>query len=444
VIRLSRPLKVLACGAAWLAVSQAIAFGCIVDLTEPPTNQAPPLSFADSDVLTDSVVSSESGDEIRPEASGGMATGGGGHAADSGGSGQGGMGGSGQGGTGGAAGFAGPGGEAGAAGAAGQIGCPVVAGYAYRQRLSLQAQGSGVPEGYSVRLAFSHASLPDKNPDGSDLRIVYGDGSTCREIDRVLDVFQDANGWNGDNTTIYFKSQSAVSATSSDDQYFMYWGNTAPAAVLEDPGYVFAFWDGFESGDLASWSKTTTPNSWTVGDTQNKEGTYAARVGPCNAQTSAILAQNLSETDVVFDAFWLWEKADPIDVAQGMRARPPLTGYELNFTSFSLTASGRPEWQLAWVDAAGDWYETGAVQQSHAAEGVWTWVSTRILGTQWSVTQPVVASANLSETQTPGSVFLHCWRIDGDNALWVDDVRVRKLIEDEPAVVAGATETGPF
>ncbi|MCK4691976.1 MAG: hypothetical protein KAT23_00005, partial [Anaerolineales bacterium] len=99
------------------------------------------------------------------------------------------------------------------------------ASYGYRKELTITAGASDVPSGYSVSLTFDHEFLVDigrSQSDGDDIAITYWNGSGWVELDRILDP---GSSWNTDTTTIWFQTQAAISATSSDSDYDLYYGN---------------------------------------------------------------------------------------------------------------------------------------------------------------------------------------------------------------------------
>ncbi|HEY43487.1 MAG TPA: DUF2341 domain-containing protein, partial [Anaerolineae bacterium] len=128
--------------------------------------------------------------------------------------------------------------------------------YVYRKELTITVGSSAIPSGYSVSLTFDHAALVGagrSQSDGDDIRITYWNGSDWYELDRMLDP---GSSWNNSSTKIWFQTQAAISASSSDSDYDLYYGNGSAASPPEDSEYVFFFYDGFESGDTSAWGGT--------------------------------------------------------------------------------------------------------------------------------------------------------------------------------------------
>ncbi|KPJ58334.1 MAG: hypothetical protein AMJ46_14325, partial [Latescibacteria bacterium DG_63] len=102
--------------------------------------------------------------------------------------------------------------------------------YAYREQITITAPASkDVPIGYPIKLTFDHASLyidGKSQIDGDDIRIVYWNGSSWTELDRTLFNNNLTNSdWNLSNTTILFKAQADIPAGTSENNYYIYYGN---------------------------------------------------------------------------------------------------------------------------------------------------------------------------------------------------------------------------
>jgi hypothetical protein len=128
--------------------------------------------------------------------------------------------------------------------------------YAYRKKITVSAGSESVPSGYSVSVTFDHAALVNAVPSskslasGDDIRIARWDGSTWTELDRILD---ESSSWNNASTKIWFRTQAAISASGSDGNYYLYYGNTTPGSLLANKANVFDLWDDFD--DITNWTK---------------------------------------------------------------------------------------------------------------------------------------------------------------------------------------------
>lgn len=116
-------------------------------------------------------------------------------------------------------------------------------GYRYRQQLLIENNaGSDLPEGYTVNLAFNHSELVNSGKSltsGDDVRIVFYDGSTWTELDRVLEQGR-----------IWFKTKAITPQGVSDSRYYLYYGNPKAVDPPADKNKVFLFWEDFEDDTI--------------------------------------------------------------------------------------------------------------------------------------------------------------------------------------------------
>ncbi len=138
-------------------------------------------------------------------------------------------------------------------------------GYLFRQRIDVETGAVAAPDAYTVPVEVDHAALvaiDAARADGADVRVVWWDGSAWVELDRVL---EDASAWNQADTTLLFRTQTPIAADSVAN-YWLYFGNAAPAPVLEDPENVFLLVEDFESGGLGDFEDRTAGTSWYSAD----------------------------------------------------------------------------------------------------------------------------------------------------------------------------------
>jgi cellulose synthase/poly-beta-1,6-N-acetylglucosamine synthase-like glycosyltransferase/CheY-like chemotaxis protein len=127
--------------------------------------------------------------------------------------------------------------------------------YEYRQQITVTAGTTAVPSGYAVSINFNHATLVTNSKsqsDGDDIRIVFWTGSGWTELDRAL---QEGSAWNNNATRVWFKTQAAISASGSDNNYYLYYGNTSATSPPANKSNIYTFWDDFDDSSLgAGWS----------------------------------------------------------------------------------------------------------------------------------------------------------------------------------------------
>jgi len=127
--------------------------------------------------------------------------------------------------------------------------------YDYRQQITINNNDtSDLPAGYSVSINLDHYSLVQASKslaNGDDIRLVYDNGSSLIEIDRVNKTVWDTNGINAE---LWFALTNDIPASSSSSDYYLYYGNSSAGAPPAEPNNVFLFFDDFEAGNLNSWT----------------------------------------------------------------------------------------------------------------------------------------------------------------------------------------------
>ena len=152
--------------------------------------------------------------------------------------------------------------------------------YLHRQQVTVSAGSVAVPADYTQSLTFDHAALVSAGKslaNGDDLRVVYWNGATWEELNRILDP---ASSWNSATTTILFKLPAGIAASSSDTNYYLHYGNPAATNPPADPAYVYVHYDGYESGDYGGWTGESSgpgdTNTIVTGPSPVHSGTYAS------------------------------------------------------------------------------------------------------------------------------------------------------------------------
>ena len=86
------------------------------------------------------------------------------------------------------------------------------------------------------------------------------------------------SSWENSSTKIWFKTQTSISASLSDDNYYLYYGNTLIVSPSINSSDIFFFYDGFESGDLMGWDVNSTASGDSISATteQTHTGNYSA------------------------------------------------------------------------------------------------------------------------------------------------------------------------
>jgi len=131
--------------------------------------------------------------------------------------------------------------------------------YAYRKRITINNNAtSTLNAGYSVLLTFDTASLVSAGKmleNGNDLRIVWWNstGESYVELDRVNET-----NFNSSSTKIWFKLQQSIAVSSSDNNYYLYYGYSGATSPPDDWAKVYKVGDDFNDGTITSGLNTTT------------------------------------------------------------------------------------------------------------------------------------------------------------------------------------------
>ncbi|MFX0183026.1 MAG: hypothetical protein ACFE95_08100, partial [Candidatus Hodarchaeota archaeon] len=144
--------------------------------------------------------------------------------------------------------------------------------YKYVRQITSTAD-TALTTNYTIQLDLDTATLVSNSKmraDAKDLRVTYYNtsDSTWYELDRVV-----LNN-NTVKTSVFFRLQKDIAASSSDSNYALYYGIISgdPGNPPSDPTKIFIDYDDFSSGDLSGYSPT---NGWTV----NTDSTKPTNIG---------------------------------------------------------------------------------------------------------------------------------------------------------------------
>ncbi len=222
-------------------------------------------------------------------------------------------------------------------------------GYSYRRNVTITAGAPGAPNGYSVPITLNHASLVaagSSRADGNDVRVVYWNGASGVELDRVLDS---GSAWNTASTKIWIKTQAAIAASGSDSNYYVYYGNPLAANPPANSMNVFLFHDDFSGASIDT-------SKWTV--TRGSTSVFGG-VLTLNALTSI-----WAPSGYAFGTSTSWE------------ARVQLTGDGTSASFNYHTPSDQDGYTGAWVAFSTDDVSTRAATASPPTVTINTWVPT--------------------------------------------------------------------
>ncbi len=126
--------------------------------------------------------------------------------------------------------------------------------YAWRRALPLTINTlESIGVGNQFPITFDHATMVaelESEVDGRDIRVVYDDGTTEREVSLVLDP---DSAWNRENTTIWIAAAAQVNGMAMDTGYRIYFSNSNAPPRNDDPELVFEFFDNFDALAPQRW-----------------------------------------------------------------------------------------------------------------------------------------------------------------------------------------------
>jgi len=143
--------------------------------------------------------------------------------------------------------------------------------YCYRKRITVvNNAGSSLSSGHSVCVTIDTASLVSAGKmmtSGNDLRIVWWNSTSQSyvELDRANET-----DFNLASTKIWFKLQKDIAASSSDNNYYLYYGYSGAANPPNDWAKVYDVGDDFNDGTVTSGLNTTTSGVASITETEGE------------------------------------------------------------------------------------------------------------------------------------------------------------------------------
>ncbi|MCX5800094.1 MAG: hypothetical protein NTX17_01695 [Candidatus Eisenbacteria bacterium] len=327
--------------------------------------------------------------------------------------------------------------------------------YGYRQQLTISNNSTSVlPAGYSVSLSLDHFSLVEAGKslaNGNDVRIVYWNGSTHTELDRVNEL-----GWNtaGTNAQIWFRIQADIVGSGTDDGYFLYYGNRDAGAPPADRKNVYEFFDNFSDYDTRQYDTSVPGTTDVIGN--GDEQAWKVQSGTWNiendAQADGTTGKVLSSDCVsgLYDyAYVLNKNYDNVLVEVKMRTKSGENGGYWPFGARldTLTGANYTAWSYATYSKMfrySSWSSPTALVTGTTRSGMsnnWHTLRFTLDGTKLNLYFDGVSYGCYVEdaTLTSGTIFAVG---SASRKMHFDDFKVRKYVTDEPSVLAAAEEEG--
>jgi hypothetical protein len=312
------------------------------------------------------------------------------------------------------------------------------ASWMYRQPIAVTAGTNGTPGAYAVSISFDHSTLVAASQSlatGDDVRIVDGNGV---ELDRVLDT---GGAWDSAVTTIWFQVVPALDANATA-QYWLYYGNPAATMPPANASAVFLLADSFE-GSAVNWD--LDPG---IGPSTQRAhtGTHSIMIPPQDNTGNGLVANGITQDNVVFDMWWWIADVTGVNVFEMVRV-----GSDTSYLTSLMPPSGTDPstWNIAKLsDDNNDYTQlvpppVGAMPSSaHAWHRVTMYAYAKTMaidvdGVEYVPTSGY-ATIDADSTGSVGGGVFFC-----SSNVWVDDATARPLVVPEPTLVLGAAQTGP-
>jgi hypothetical protein len=316
--------------------------------------------------------------------------------------------------------------------------------YLYRQQLTVETDAAGVSSGYSVMAALNHASLVDAGKsrlDGDDVRVLHWDSGSCTwsELDRALG---EGSVWNSTSTEIWFELQADIAASSSDGDYWVYYGNTAAANPPADKSNVYLYWDDFES-----YATGAAPTGWTVvsGNHQivDAGGNKVLRSTGSAAGRHVIYRDGISQADIRVSARVRTNDSTNINMGPAARASGTAESNS-NYYTFHFRRTDN-ENRLAKV-TTGTYTSITATPQT-VSNDTWYCYDVAVAGSTLRGWFNNAEQLSATDTAIPGAGSVGFYNVynaaDAGDTIDADDLIARLYVEPEPTTSLGTEQPKP-
>lgn len=196
--------------------------------------------------------------------------------------------------------------------------------YQYRTRITMTI-GANSPhngyENYTVRFAdFDTETLIDDGKmqsDCDDLRIAYWNGTQNIEVNRHI------LGCNATTTDVRFPLQADITASSTDGNYYVYYGAPNAPATTTVMNTVYLWWDDMTADSSSDYTFGSCGgniyDAWSYNAADYFEIDTRDNGGGC-------FRRAVNERDAYIEAQWYHTSCQPINMVSGMLGRYVGTG----------------------------------------------------------------------------------------------------------------------
>jgi hypothetical protein len=164
--------------------------------------------------------------------------------------------------------------------------------YDYRRKVTIINNAtSALIMNYSLSITMDTTLMVSSGkvmPSGNDLRVVYKSGSSWVKLDREVD------GMNTSSTQVWFKTQAAILANGSDDNYYVYYGNPSAGNPPANKSDIYMWFDDFNKTDKADITTETAYQVKTGGGTWSIENGTLKALGNLTADVDMLVKINVA------------------------------------------------------------------------------------------------------------------------------------------------------
>lgn len=193
--------------------------------------------------------------------------------------------------------------------------------YKFRERINVTTSSNSPFNGYENYTVQITVDTTNNNyflNSGSDIRIIWWDGSQNFELDRQM-LENNTN-----STRIRFKLQDNITANSNDSNYYMYYSNPLATNPPSNLSNVYLWYDNASTNRISEYRKGRVDSSahgggWLDTISWNSAGYYEFDTGDNRADSLRPL--NIIERDIYFEYEAYQTDAYPNDMTSGPMTR---------------------------------------------------------------------------------------------------------------------------
>lgn len=311
--------------------------------------------------------------------------------------------------------------------------------YAYRRQLTIVPSSEGLPDGYTLRLAFDHGSLMmdgKARGNGEDVRILYKEPAGWVELDRVID---DDAGWGREDSAIFFPLQVPLDSKEADGSYYLYYGNSNATAPPVDPNRVFWYFSDFATSNaLADWTSRDVHegSEWSIskgGLRQTRNGEQNHTDPQINSKLLLTARSTIRDLDVELDYVGLDNDLTAVGLCTNDESPQ---GFYIAWSRDHWFDADDQDGRVGyWVDSQ----HNGFVNISYESENVYEfrarWTSQQIEGS--------FAGTNFDWAAGPSSPGSFCFALNAMEGVFLDNLILRRFVNPEPGISLGSEEQRP-